>query len=124
MCSFKLLSLWCFSIQQKTNTEVKTGGLRHYGFENNGFEMLLKMRSPLSGHLSFINSFKLCMKCLLCSHRYCARCGDTGQEEIGRVRSPWGIASLAPGLKILQMKARTKGIDCNQVNTVPAACMS
>lgn len=88
-CTSKLRNLWWFMMQQKTNTEVKTEHLQHYGFKNNGFEMLLKMISFFSGHLSFINSFKIFINCLLCSCRHSAGCWDSGREKIGRLQSPW-----------------------------------
>lgn len=125
LCSFKLLSVWWCSMQQKTSTEVKTGGLQHYGSENNGFKCHLKW-----DHFSLDISHSL-IHSKYCLNVYFVPVGIVLGAEIQGQRKQGGWE--APGERQVQPQswrywrctwARTKRINGDQVNAVSAVCMS
>lgn len=102
VCSLKL----CVDLvsERRLIPEVKTWGLQHCGFENDGFNVILKMRSFLSGHLSFINSVKIFIKCLLCPNGFMLSAEWVQRvSENTKVEKALGAAGPALGLKILNM---------------------
>lgn len=110
---------------RKLIQKPKEQNFQDYGFGNNGFKMLLEIRSFFFGCLSFIYSFKIFIKCLLRSYRYYARCWAykvSKSRKVGKTRgngkpkpSPEDNEGLGWGPReLVAMKAKT----------TPAICVS